>query len=80
MHTPPPLAGLPTLASTHQAPATREQRKRAAEQMQQEAGRTKDLGGRFFRNLVRTTPTLPCERVTCHPSGRIVPQVRQVWS
>ena len=28
-------------------------------------GLTRELGGRFFLNFARTTPALPCERVTC---------------
>ena len=31
-------------------------------------GLTRELGGRFFLNLARTTPALPCERVTCTAS------------
>ena len=31
-------------------------------------GLTRELGGRFFLNFARTTPALPCERVTCTPS------------
>lgn len=31
-------------------------------------GRTRELGGRFLRNLARTPPMLPCARVTCAPA------------
>ena len=31
-------------------------------------GLTRELGGKFFLNFARTTPALPCERVTCTAS------------